>query len=468
MGSEFSPVILPNTLEPAGFNLNYVMYWNNVALDLSRITPSIAGPYGGPPLSARALLMLHLAIHDSYFAIHSEMAKGFSTFLDPNSTDPLHRLPPVGSATDARNANLCDANAAIATANTEIISKFIQNATANFGGIEATSPSYLSGVAVSNAILRLLYISPDDDSVLQRSFRPVLCQFKFDGDLSNPVRNFPVDPNKPNGPTKAVADFHLPYYGILAKRVAKMPENPTSERTNADFARSFALVNASMADAGILAWKTKWFFEYWRPETGVRETESALADPFFLSLDAPDTNSNRISFKPPFPAYPSGHATFGGAVFQMMRLYYKQRDGLMFEDDAPDTIPFQMTSDELNGINRDLHQPYDRNKSIQEQGDIVRTLRPRTFRSIWEAIFENGVSRVWLGVHWRFDVFAAKDVLVPSTNPEKELYATNEDEDRPGQLFPVEGVPLGIQIAEDIFYSGLKPTPATEQPVVTV
>ncbi|KAH7395505.1 hypothetical protein BKA64DRAFT_754294 [Cadophora sp. MPI-SDFR-AT-0126] len=139
----------------------------------------------------------------------------------------------------------------------------------------------------------------------------------------------------------------------------------------------------------------------------------------------------------------------GKTVFQMMRLYYKQRDGLMFEDDAPDTIPFQMISDELNGINRDLHQPYDRTKSIQEQGGIVRTLRPRTFRSIWEATFENGVSRVWLGFHWRFDAFAAKDVLVPSSNPDKELSYSLPDvgsqEDRPGQLFPVGGVPWAFK-----------------------
>jgi len=583
MTSTVPPVILPTTLEPIECNLNYVMYWNNVALDLNRITQSIAGPYSGPPLSARALSILHLAIHDSYFAIRSEMAEGFSTFLDPKSTDPLYRLPPTGRASDARNAVAAASirvltkiyatpNRAVATASTEIISRFIQEATVNFTGIHSISPSFLFGTAVANAILKILYISPDAESVQQGSYRPVPGQFRFDTAPSRPVRNLPVDPDNINGPTKAVTEFHLPYYGELAKRVAvqmyikgertehiiadppnackrpgelpewedslkdvirmggapdsnatkrlpdqraaatfwaydgsnligtpprlynqilrciaiqKMPDSPTSERTNADFARLFALVNASMADAGILSWKSKWFYEYWRPETGVRETENKLADPFFLSLGAPDTNSNGGSFKPPFPAYPSGHAAFGGAAFQMMRLYYKQRDCLMFDDNAPDTIAFQMTSDELNGITRDLHQPYDPLKPIQQQQGIVRTCRPRTFGSLWEAMYENAVSRVWLGVHWRFDSFAAQDVLVPSTNPEKELYKTKEDgttdyipvdqiryktlgprEDRPGDWFPVGGVPLGIQIAEDIFYSGLRPTPTTEQPTV--
>ncbi|KAL5323629.1 hypothetical protein ACEPPN_008168 [Leptodophora sp. 'Broadleaf-Isolate-01'] len=245
-----------------------------------------------------------------------------------------------------------------------------------------------------------------------------------------------------------------------------MPDNPTSEVTNADFARLFALVNSAMADAGIFAWN-----------------RSGSTNPFFLSYGAPDTNSNRISLKPPFPSCPSGHATFGGAVFHMMRLHYKKRDCLDFEDDAPDTIAFQITSDELNGINRDLLQPYDHSKPIEQQPGILRTLRPRSFSSLWAAIFENAVSRIWLGVHWRFDAFAAKDINTPSTDPQKELYATNEDgasaylpvndiryktvgprEDRPGQLFPIGGVPLGIRIAGDIFYSGLRPTPEGLQP----
>lgn len=36
--------------------------------------------------------------------------------------------------------------------------------------------------------------------------------------------------------------------------------------------------------------------------------------------------------------------------------------------------------------------------------------------------------------------------------------------DRPGQLFPVGGVPLGIGIANDIFESGLRPAAEKLQP----
>jgi hypothetical protein len=53
------------------------------------------------------------------------------------------------------------------------------------------------------------------------------------------------------------------------------------------------------------------------------------ADPFWLSLGAPATNEElaggkpaKKNFTPPFPAYPSGHATFGAAAFQSVRRFY--------------------------------------------------------------------------------------------------------------------------------------------------
>jgi vanadium chloroperoxidase len=69
-------------------------------------------------------------------------------------------------------------------------------------------------------------------------------------------------------------------------------------------------------------------------------------------------------FTPPFPAYPSGHATFGGACFQIARLFYKERDNRSWSSDESDDIEFKFVSDELNGVSRDLNQSYDRTQSI--------------------------------------------------------------------------------------------------------
>jgi vanadium chloroperoxidase len=57
-------------------------------------------------------------------------------------------------------------------------------------------------------------------------------------------------------------------------------------------------------------------------------------------------------------------------------------------------------------------------------------------------IEENGRSRVYLGVHWIFDAFVVTDEGAP------DYYRT----DATGKYFG--GVPLGLQIAEDIFQFG--------------
>jgi hypothetical protein len=157
-------------------------------------------------------------------------------------------------------------------------------------------------------------------------------------------------------------------------------------------ARLLALVNVAMADAGIAIWESKYFYSFWRPITGIREADAGtgpsglgdgnpdtVADPAFSPLGAPASNLTGPNFTPPFPAYPSGHAAFGGALFQVLRKFYGRDD-----------IAFTFVSDEFNGETQD------------NQGN-VRPLLPRSFGSLSEAEEENGQSRIYLGIHWAFD-----------------------------------------------------------------
>ena len=122
-----------------------------------------------------------------------------------------------------------------------------------------------------------------------------------------------------------------------------------------ELARLLALVNVAMADAGIAIWESKYHYEYWRPVTGIREADAGtgpsgqgdrnpatLGDPIYSPLGAPASNLNGPNFTPPFPAYPSGHAGFGGALFQILRRFY-----------GTDNIPFTFVSDEFNGVTQD-------------------------------------------------------------------------------------------------------------------
>jgi hypothetical protein len=159
-----------------------------------------------------------------------------------------------------------------------------------------------------------------------------------------------------------------------------------------EFTRLLALVNVAMADAGIAIWESKYQYKFCRPVTGIREADegtgptgagdgnpATVADPTWTPLGAPASNLNGPNFTPPFPAYPSGHAGFGGALFQTLRHFY-----------GTDDIGFTFLSDEFNGVTRD------------NTGN-ARPLLPRSFSSLSQAEEENGQSRIYLGIHWAFD-----------------------------------------------------------------
>ena len=162
--------------------------------------------------------------------------------------------------------------------------------------------------------------------------------------------------------------------------------------SSVEIARLLALVNTAMADAAIAIWESKYHYDFWRPITGIREADAGtgptgngdgnsatVGDPNFTPLGAPASNLNGPNFTPPFPAYPSGHAGFGGALFQILRRFYGR-----------DRIAFTFVSDEYNGI-------------TQDNNGTVRPLKPRSFNSLSEAEEENGQSRIYLGIHWSFD-----------------------------------------------------------------
>jgi len=142
------------------------------------------------------------------------------------------------------------------------------------------------------------------------------------------------------------------------------------------YAYGLALVNVTMADTAIYAWYWKYFYKFWRPTTAIRDpTTNAVnsathTDPTWTAYGAPHpTGSN---FVPPFPSVPSGHASFGGSIFQILRSIVGD-------------VPFTFTSDELNGV------------------IPGRELAPRSFISLSQAEDENGYSRLPLGIHFVFD-----------------------------------------------------------------
>lgn len=177
------------------------------------------------------------------------------------------------------------------------------------------------------------------------------------------------------------------YNQVVRAIVAK--KGGVSEATNA---RLFAMVNLAMADAGIQAWYEKYRYNLWRPVVGIREADAGWGptaqgdslsdtqgDPYWQPLGAPRTNSaGAPSFTPNFPAYPSGHASFGTAALRVTQAVLN----------LPDSFEFDFVSDEFNGEN------------IGATG--VRPRHQRTM-TLAGAIEDNILSRVYLGVHWLLD-----------------------------------------------------------------
>jgi vanadium chloroperoxidase len=586
------PESLPENGEgPRNYDANYVFYWNNVALDLVRLTHTNGGPLTGPPLTARFLGIFHLAMYDAYFGVFpystrpnakSQFKEDFKPYL-PESELAVRRpstLPRTSSA----------AEEAVAGAAITVLTKLFKNPDKKDGGVSKktsaalsdfidasvrvyrqanrvtlNSLAYIYGVEVARLILTRLETKASEDGVDPSSYAPHAGEpYWFDDDPSHPSRLQPTDPDDPEDGDKVTRPYHAPYYGRTATIFAttqdikiadpplvpaeppKLTDPPSpkylkylesvedvhrmggaeelastkrrpaqtarglfwaydgvgligtpprsynqiirqiafdrkaeaaldSDENTAQFVRLLTLVNVAMADAGIFSWRDKWKYELWRPLTGVRaDPTGPVPDghsrPTWKVLGAPATNSNQGGFKPPFPAYPSGHATFGAAAFQMVRLFYQQRGDMILEDiklakdpgpeqqnpngnqnviaapqandnsdpesvsdgkpkldqqattttdpdkdTANDRISFTFISDELNGVSRALSQPYIPSMPIQNQAGDVRTRVPIKYSSLKEAIFSNAMSRIWLGVHWHFDAFAGETVCEPYT-----------------------------------------------------
>ena len=137
-------------------------------------------------------------------------------------------------------------------------------------------------------------------------------------------------------------------------------------------ARTFALLNIAMADAGIASWDAKYHYDVWRPIDAIRQADSdsnatTVGDPSWIPLLK----------TPPFPAYTSGHSTFSGAASAVLTSLFG------------DNVAFASQSD---GHLAAEQRPLDPSQIVT-----------RHFASFKQAAEEAGMSRIYGGIHFRFD-----------------------------------------------------------------
>ena len=144
-------------------------------------------------------------------------------------------------------------------------------------------------------------------------------------------------------------------------------------------ARTFALLNIAMADAGIASWDAKYYYDLWRPIDAIRQ-----ADQDGNALTASDLSWIPLLKTPPFPTYTSGHSTFSGAASAVLTSLYG------------DHFAFDSQSD---GHLAAEQRPLDPSQIVT-----------RHFDSFLTAAEEAGLSRIYGGIHFGFDDVAGQNL----------------------------------------------------------
>ena len=146
-------------------------------------------------------------------------------------------------------------------------------------------------------------------------------------------------------------------------------------------ARLFALINASAANALITTWRHKLEVGYWRPITAIREGDndtntSTVGDPTWTPLI--DTLGGTPPGTPPYPEYPSGHASGLNAFTEALTL--------MTGTTATDLTLFSSVTN-----------------STRHYSDLG-------------ALSQDGfLARIWLGIHFRDAMEDARSIAVQTT-----------------------------------------------------
>lgn len=147
------------------------------------------------------------------------------------------------------------------------------------------------------------------------------------------------------------------HWNRIAQTVAASEGNTLSEN-----ARLFALLNIASADAAIACWDNKYVSDLWRPLTAIR-----AGDADGNNDTTGDAAWTPLIGTPPFPSYTSGHSTFSAAAAAVLAEFY-----------GTDNIAFTTSAEGF-------------------------AVPDRSYTSFSQAANEAMLSRLYGGIHWRFD-----------------------------------------------------------------
>jgi hypothetical protein len=184
----------------------------------------------------------------------------------------------------------------------------------------------------------------------------------------NEIKSFGVANSNTSSPDQALTGrfWNGPiqnYWNEIAQTAAL-----SRNLTTADTARLFALLDLTIADSVIAFYDAKYSYNLWRPVSAVRSADvdgnsDTVADPNWVP---------EVGNTPPDPSYPGAHAVISEAAATVLAAF--------FDTDQFDLV---VTSETLPGVTR-------------------------SFDSFSAAATEAGLSRIFAGVHFRFDEVAGQ------------------------------------------------------------
>jgi hypothetical protein len=146
-------------------------------------------------------------------------------------------------------------------------------------------------------------------------------------------------------------------------------------------ARLFALLNMSIYDGYVNVFDNKFHYNHWRPYTAIRW---AAHDGNPATVPEPQWN-NTHHHTYAFPSYPSAHGTVCAAAMTVIA------------DTFGNDHPFTMSTPEVDSAG-----PFSEKMAMEPP--------TRSFASFSDAAWECAMSRVYLGIHFRYDSVAGNDL----------------------------------------------------------
>src|SRR6266496_4075510 len=372
-------------------SLNPVVQWNRILLAIVR-TP---GAQPGTNHATRSFALMHAAIYDAVNAI----ARTHEPYLIRLTGVPRHASKQAASAAAAH-----EVLAALYPVFHAALDDELQQSLTQIPAGKDKDEGILIGRTVAD---RILALRSNDGANAQ----PILYVFgNAPGDYQSTPPNFPPQPQFTHwshvtpfalehanqfrpGPPPAL-DSHsysdafneVKTLGIINGTVATADQALTGRFWNgaiqnywneitqtavlmdvlstAQSARLFALVNFSLVDGVIAFYDAKYVYNFWRPVTAIREADTdnnpeTVADPNWLP---------EVTNTTPDPSYPGAHAVISAAASFVLNSVLHH-----------DHFNFTVTSEVLPGTTR-------------------------SFRGFSAAAQEATLSRIFAGVHFRFDL----------------------------------------------------------------